>query len=309
MKIRVSKGIFDIAGADILVDVVVPGPRSVEQDSRGILDPWMLRQRVRLTRYPVGPHLFGLVDRFWAVEWDLPNDTDHSQQVLTHPAANLSVGHADARSTGATAGHIDARLYGVAQELTTRVLVGHGWTVAAMTTPGGLGAFLTEPAAAFTNRAVPLREALGIDETKLVERITAANDSPARVAVLAGALESVIAAADPKRVSRARRVAELARLAETDRSLRQLTDLCGRAGLGPRTLQRMFLEHAGVSPMWVLRRNRLLDAAERVRDGQPVSWATVAADLGYADQAHLTRDFRAATGQTPAAYASRQPPG
>jgi len=150
---------------------------------------------------------------------------------------------------------------------------------------------------------------LGIDETKLVERITAANDSPARVAVLAGALESVIAAADPKRVSRARRVAELARLAETDRSLRQLTDLCGRAGLGPRTLQRMFLEHAGVSPMWVLRRNRLLDAAERVRDGQPVSWATVAADLGYADQAHLTRDFRAATGQTPAAYASRQPPG
>jgi AraC-like DNA-binding protein len=39
-----------------------------------------------------------------------------------------------------------------------------------------------------------------------------------------------------------------------------------------------------------------------------VSWAEIAADLGYADQAHLTRDFRAAIGQTPAAYADSQSP-
>jgi AraC-like DNA-binding protein len=61
-----------------------------------------------------------------------------------------------------------------------------------------------------------------------------------------------------------------------------------------------------VSPTWVLRRYRLLEAAEAVRGGEPVSWAEVAADLGYADQAHLTRDFRAAIGQTPAAYAQAQ---
>ena len=37
-----------------------------------------------------------------------------------------------------------------------------------------------------------------------------------------------------------------------------------------------------------------------------MSWAEVAASLGYADQSHLTRDFRAAIGQTPAAYAQAQ---
>ena len=68
----------------------------------------------------------------------------------------------------------------------------------------------------------------------------------------------------------------------------------------------MFLRFAGVSPVWVIRRYRLLDAAEAVREGQQVSWADVAAGLGYADQAHLIRDFRAATGQTPAAYAEAQ---
>src|SRR4051812_4124299 len=50
----------------ITVRVVRNGPEPVERDSRGILDPWLLRQRVRLTRYPVGPELAGLVDRFWA---------------------------------------------------------------------------------------------------------------------------------------------------------------------------------------------------------------------------------------------------
>jgi len=68
------------------------------------------------------------------------------------------------------------------------------------------------------------------------------------------------------------------------------------------------VQHAGVSPTWVLRRYRLLDVAEAVRNGERVSWAQVAADLGYADQAHLSRDFHAATGRTPAAYTQAQTP-
>jgi transcriptional regulator GlxA family with amidase domain len=47
----------------------------------------------------------------------------------------------------------------------------------------------------------------------------------------------------------------------------------------------------------------VLDAAEALRDGTPVVWADVAAELGYADQAHLVRDFRAATARPLAAYA------
>ena len=58
-----------------------------------------------------------------------------------------------------------------------------------------------------------------------------------------------------------------------------------------------------MSPTHVLRRYRLLEAAEAVRGGERVVWSEVASDLGYADQAHLVRDFRAALGRTPEAYA------
>ena len=114
-------------------------PDPVERDSRGILDPWLLRQRVRLTRYPAGPALDGLVDRFWAVRWDLPPGTVHQQQVLTHPGANVSIGHANASPGQREPGPVEARLYGVARGLSTRVLAGQGWTVAALAWPGGLG--------------------------------------------------------------------------------------------------------------------------------------------------------------------------
>jgi AraC-like DNA-binding protein len=281
------------------------GPDPVEQDSRGILDPWLLRQRVRLTRYPAGPALAGLVDRFWAVRWDLPPGTMHRQQVLTHPGANFSIGHADARPGDSRAGPVEARLNGVARGLTTRVLVGQGWTVAALARPGGLGAFIPGSASDFTDRIVPLGQAIGADEAALVPQVAGEPDEAARVGLLSSALEQAV---DPDRALAAGQVAEVARLAEVSRAVRRLTDLCAMAGIGQRTLQRMFLHYAGVSPTWVLRRYRLLEAAEAVRDGEQVSWAEVAAGLGYADQAHLIRDFRAATGQTPAAYAESQQP-
>ena len=282
------------------------GPDPVELDSRGILGPWLLRQRLQLTRYPAGPALDGLIDRFWAVRWDLPPGAAHEQQVLTHPGANISVGHANAERGFRQPGPVEACLYGVARGLSARVLVGQGWTVAALTRPGGLGAFISGSAAEFTDRVVPLGQALGADEPALLRQVAAEPDEAARVALLAAALEQAV---DPERRLPAARVAEVARLAEVDRAVRRLGDLCERAGTGERTLQRMFLQYAGVSPTWVIRRYRLLEAAESVRGGTPVSWAEIAAGLGYADQAHLIRDFRTAIGQTPAAYAESQSAG
>ena len=41
--------------------------------------------------------------------------------------------------------------------------------------------------------------------------------------------------------------------------------------------------------------------------GGSIDWAGLAAELGYADQAHFTRDFTAMVGESPTVYAERYP--
>ena len=82
----------------------------------------------------------------------------------------------------------------------------------------------------------------------------------------------------------------------------RVDDLAARHDVPVRRLQRLFLEYVGVGPKWVIRRYRLQEAVERAASAQ-LSWADLAADLGYSDQAHLVRDFTAVAGVSPAAYA------
>ena len=273
------------------------GPAPVESDSRGILHPGRFTQAVRLTRFPPTAALAGLIDRFWVVEWDLPAGEPHRQEVLAHPCANLSLGWREG-----------TWLAGVTTRVVERELSGSGWNVAAMTTPGGLGAFLTGPAAALTDRYVPMADHLAVpgDLRQRCDDDGGARPVADRVAILAKALEHAVVT---ERVEVAREVAQIAGHAERDRDLRTAKDLAAVAGYGIRTLQRIFADYVGVPPAWVLRRYRLIDAAEAVRDGQKVDWADLAGDLGYADQSHLVRDFRSALGVTPAAYARAQAGG
>ena len=54
----------------------------------------------------------------------------------------------------------------------------------------------------------------------------------------------------------------------------------------------------------MMRWARLHEAAARADGGEPVDGAALARDLGYADQAYLTRDFTATLGVPPKGYAA-----
>ena len=74
-----------------------------------------------------------------------------------------------------------------------------------------------------------------------------------------------------------------------------------RANISPRSLQRWFERHVGVPPRTYFRLLRFSDAFAGL-PGAEANLAAHAADHGFADQAHMAREFRTLAG-TPAARA------
>jgi AraC-like DNA-binding protein len=88
-------------------------------------------------------------------------------------------------------------------------------------------------------------------------------------------------------------------LAESDEDLLTVAALAERAGVAQRTLHRLLTTRVGVSAKWLIERRKLQAAAALLRDDPELPLAALAAELGFADQAHFTKRFRAIVGFTP----------
>ena len=149
-------------------------------------------------------------------------------------------------------------------------------------------------------QVVDLADLFGAAGARLAERIRGARGWGRRFAVLDAFL--LRRAADGPRpapeVLRAwRRVEETAGAVPIGR-------LAEEVGWSHRHLIAMFRRQIGVAPRTAARIVRFERVLGRLDRRLPVRWGVVAADLGYADQAHLIRDFKAFTGTTPTAFAA-----
>jgi AraC-like DNA-binding protein len=79
-----------------------------------------------------------------------------------------------------------------------------------------------------------------------------------------------------------------------------LDDIAHAAGLPPYRLFRAFERHVGMTPHGYQRQARVRRAVALIRAGRALS--DVAAAVGFADQAHLTRWFRRSLAVTPGMY-------
>jgi AraC-like DNA-binding protein len=261
--------------------------RPVDEDSRGIIDPAAGLTKFRLDRYPPSADVGRFVDRYWVVSWDLRDDEPFTQQVFAHPVVNIVF---------AEEGPL---IHGVTTRIGERKLEGAGRALGIMFRPAGFRPFLGRALSTITDRAVPIAEVLGPEALDLARTVDAASDG----AELTAAADGFLAARVPGARQPSETSTELVEHAAADPSLTRVDALAALAGVGVRQLQRRFADHVGVSPKAVIRRYRLYEAAERAARGDGVDWAALAAELGYADQAHLIRDFSSAIGTTPERYA------
>jgi AraC-like DNA-binding protein len=106
----------------------------------------------------------------------------------------------------------------------------------------------------------------------------------------------------------ARTANSMAELIDSDPGVLRVEDVAGRLHVSSRTVQRLALRYVGLSPLAMIRRRRLQEAAQQLRAEPRTSLAKLASELGYADQAHLSTEFRAVLGFTPSAYRSGTTP-
>ncbi|HRC06663.1 MAG TPA: helix-turn-helix domain-containing protein [Miltoncostaeales bacterium] len=232
------------------------------------------------------PDLADTVDCFWTGAWDLAGQEPHTVQLLGDPCVHIAM------ERGAS------RVVGVWTETWTRTLSGVGCVRAVKLRAGATQAVFDRPASTFTDRLVPLADALPT-ALSVEESVLDAPSHEEAARVLADWLRGVSAPVpDPKCMLAVSLMGTLA----ADRSIVRVEQLAAHAGLTVRALQRLFDEHVGASPKWAIRRHRLQEAAVRIEAGTQQSLARLAAELGYADQAHLARDFRNAVGTPPGAF-------
>jgi AraC-like DNA-binding protein len=79
--------------------------------------------------------------------------------------------------------------------------------------------------------------------------------------------------------------------------------LADQLGLSVRQFERRFKKSAGLSPKFYSRARRFRAAAAALVTGERINWADRAAAMGFADQAHLAREFSYLTGRSPKSFA------
>ena len=248
-----------------------------------------------IARASVSPDLADLARRFWIPVWDVAPGRDSVQRVLQYPVCLVVISDTY------------ARFYGVVSGLSHTTLTGRGWAVGLMLQPAAGHLLTREPVRQLTDRHVDLVALPTLDGAGITERVRAAMQSdPTSLeaqeqarGVLEEALRPLLPADEEGLLVNA-----IVEEVENSPELLRVDDLCGRFDLSERTLQRLLHKRIGLGPKWLIRRRRLQEAADRLRDSDAVL-AGIAAELGYADQAHFTRDFRMATGMTPGEFASR----
>jgi AraC-like DNA-binding protein len=176
-------------------------------------------------------------------------------------------------------------------------------SVGAMLRPGAARVLLGVPESALAGHHTPLELLLPAAEVDaLLERLHAGHGAAARLALFEQWLMGRAGGRPP--------VLHPALLRSVRRPLAQdmaVADQVSASGLSHRHYIALFREAVGLAPREWLGLQRFARVLELAADATR-GWADIAADCGFADQAHLANSFRAIAGLTPSDWRRRADP-
>ena len=256
----------------------------MESSFKGILYPARLPSFHRL---PAPASVADLVQWFWIPEWDIEPGRTSRQHLIAYPGSNLVVQPGGVVFSGPTtrAAHQD--------------LAGRGWAVGALLRPAAVPLFAGDPSSLRDTEMAVAADGLHLSVSEVMNTHDGGTRRERAVEAFAGWLASFAGPAVSEEALLANRLMDVM---GSDASVVRVEDAASVLAVSRRTLQRVARKYIGLSPAALIRRRRLQDAAERTREDPSADLAAIAAELGYADHAHLTNDFQKYLGFTPSTY-------
>lgn len=206
--------------------------------------------------------------------------------------------------TGHASEHDGAWVNGLHDRYLLTEAVGARHFVVVRLTPIGAHRFLGVAMDGLTNRTVRLEDIIGAQACRGLEPLHALDSWEARFAFL----DSIIRARLAEAVSVPPPVAWAWQQIEARAGSLAIAGLTSELGWSRKHLIEEFHRRVGLSPKplaRILRFNRVVRLLER---SETVSWAALAHDCGYYDQAHFIKEFRAFAGSTPSEFLARRLP-
>lgn len=169
--------------------------------------------------------------------------------------------------------------------------------------PGGALPFVSHPAPELTDADTPLAALAGEGEARRLRQQLLEASSPQ---VVLDILEAWLLAAWSDRTLHPAISHALTRFREFP-AIARIADVAASAGLSSEGFSRRFRAEVGITPKRFCRLLRFQQAVSSAHRGLSStngdqSWATLALDCGYFDQAHLIHDFHEFAGITPNEY-------
>ncbi len=260
---------------------------AVPTQAQGMLNPAMAPSKFTITRLPPSADLAFFVERYWIVQWDLRGQEPYLQENILFPCVNLVI------EPGASG------IFGVVTRKFSRWLEGQGTVLGIKFRPGAFYPFYRAPVSHLMNRGTTLEAVFGIP-TRQLEAEALGLSSAAEQVIL---MESLLMAHRPEPDETVTVINAMIDTIISQRNITRVDEVAERFGWTVRGLQRLFSQYVGVGPKWVIQRYRLHDAVDCLLTQPDPDWSRLAQELGYFDQAHFIRAFKAIIGQTPAAYA------
>lgn len=163
--------------------------------------------------------------------------------------------------------------------------------------PWGAYHFFQKPIKDFLDSTVDLQEVWADDYMDVLSELKN-SDNIKRVEIIQDYLD--------KRLLKYKKntddIDNIIKLIRETKGMESIDSICKKSRLSYKQLERQFLKTIGTTPKVFSRTTRFLNLCHNLKEYENLSMTQLALDMGYFDQAHFNKDFKAFSGLTPRSF-------